>query len=109
MLRLNHKNMNIWKAGMRLLKEIYTLTGSYPRSETYGLAGQSRRAAVSILSNFSEGSAKGSKRDRRRFYEISRASAVELDTHLEIAQELNYTAGKDLSIASKELNPCSLG
>jgi four helix bundle protein len=49
-----------------------------------------RRAAVSILSNLSEGASRKSDKDRERFYRISRSSLVELDTQLEISINLNY-------------------
>jgi four helix bundle protein len=40
---------------MDLTVAIYELTADFPRSETYGLSSQMRRAAVSIASNIAEG------------------------------------------------------
>ena len=34
--------------------EIYSMTGSFPKSESYGLTSQIRRAAVNIPSNIAE-------------------------------------------------------
>ena len=90
MLNLSHKNLNVWKLSMNLISEIYKLTKSYPKDELYNLTSQMRRAAVSISSNIAEGASRKSSLERKRFYEISRSSLIELDTQLEISLRLNY-------------------
>ena len=45
--------------------------------------------SISVISNLSEGASRISKLEKKRFFEISRSSLVEVDTHLEIAKELN--------------------
>lgn len=88
MLNLNHKNLNANKKAIELVKHIYKLTAHLPKDEVFGLFSQMRRAAISVPSNLAEGSARKSKVERKRFYEISRASLVELDTQIEMAIEL---------------------
>jgi four helix bundle protein len=90
MLNLGHKNPNVWKLSMNLISEIYKLTKSYPKDELYNLTSQMRRASVSISSNIAEGASRKSSLERKRFYEISRSSLIELDTQLEISLRLNY-------------------
>ncbi len=51
---------------------------------------QLRRAALSIQLNIAEGSSRKSAVERRRYYEISRGSVIEIDTILDIAEELEY-------------------
>jgi len=104
MLKLNHKNLDVWKVSMKLVKEVYTITKTFPKEELFGLVSQMRRAAVSITSNFSEGTARKSKIERKRFYEISRASLVELDTQFEISLELNYIKSNEIINIDKLLN-----
>jgi len=79
-----------------LVSEIYKLTENYPSEEKYGLVSQMRRASVSISSNISEGAARSSRKERRRFYEIARSSLVELDTQLEILKAINIISQADL-------------
>ncbi len=73
-----------------MVREIYSVTNGYPKDERFALITQLRRAAVSVSSNIAEGAARISKKEKRRFYEISRASLVEIDTQLEISLLMNY-------------------
>lgn len=90
MLKLNHKNLKVWKKGILLVKEVYLITRKFPAVEKYGLISQMRRAAVSVPSNIAEGASRRSENERKRFYEIARSSLVELDTQIEIAIELEF-------------------
>ena len=53
-----HKNLDVRKESMELATAIYRVTGTFPKSETCGLVGQMRRAAVSAPSNIAEGAAR---------------------------------------------------
>jgi len=90
MLRLNHKKLDVWKNSISLVVEIYKLTGTFPKSEPYGLTNQLRGAAVSIPSSVAEGASRSSEKERKRFYEVARSSLAEIDTQLEISVRLNH-------------------
>ncbi len=90
MLQLNHKNLEVYKKSSKLVKLIYRFTDKFPKTEIYGLTSQMRRSAISVISNLSEGASRKSILDRKRFYEISRSSLVELDTQIEIAISLGF-------------------
>jgi four helix bundle protein len=51
MLRLNHKQLDVWKASVDIVKEVYQLTQSFPKDELYGITSQLKRSSVSIVSN----------------------------------------------------------
>ncbi|MEX2345554.1 MAG: four helix bundle protein [Balneolaceae bacterium] len=70
MLKLNHKNLNVWRRSLELVTEIYAKTDLFPADEKFGMTSQLRRASVSIASNISEGAARKSERERKRFYEL---------------------------------------
>ncbi len=73
---------------MEIVKDGYTLTNSYPPEERYGLISQTNRATVSIPTNIAEGMGRSSFKDTIHFLHISRGSAYELETLLQIALTL---------------------
>lgn len=96
MLQLAHKNLEVYKMAIDLVKEVYRVTKSYPKEEQFVLVTQLRRAAISVCSNLAEGSARFSKPEKRRFYEMSRNSLVEVDTQLEISLVLEYLKKQEI-------------
>lgn len=87
-----YRELDIWKKSMDLCEEIYKITKNFPKEELYSLVTQMRRAAVSISSNIAEGFARKSNPDFKRFLRMAQGSLTELETHLEIANRLNYIA-----------------
>lgn len=104
MLDLNHKDMEVWKKSMDLIKEIYQLTEKFPEEERFGLTNQLKRASVSVTFNISEGASRSSSLERKRFYEIARSSLVEIDTQIEIAKALRFVSDMQLKKISGLMN-----
>lgn len=75
---------------MRLVKQVYTLTRSFPDDEKFGLTSQMRRSAISVPSNIAEGAARGTAKEFVRFLQVARASLMELDTQVWLAKDLEY-------------------
>jgi four helix bundle protein len=90
MLSLSHKNLDVYKISLKLIEEVYKATKEFPREEIFVLVSQIRRAAISVCSNIAEGASRISKKEKKRFYEVTRSSLVEMDTHFEIAIILKY-------------------
>lgn len=106
MLDLSHKNMIIWSKGIQMIKEIYRITDSFPTEEKFGLVSQLRRAAVSVISNISEGEARKTSKEKRRFYEIACASLVEVDEQIEISIVLGFVDKDEIKELSGLVNEC---
>lgn len=104
MLKLAHKNLDVWKLGKELVAETYRITENFPKIETFGITNQLRRASVSIVSNIAEGSSRSSSAERKRFYIIARSSLVEVETQFEIAQMLNFVSEKEIESLSVKIN-----
>ena len=85
-----YRDLNIWNAGIALVKDVYSLTGKFPKQEMYGLVSQMRRSAVSIPSNIAEGFRRHHNKEYRHFLYISLGSCAELETQITIAKELRY-------------------
>ncbi len=84
------ERLEVWKLSIELSKFIYETSKAFPDSEKFGLTNQIRRASVSVASNIAEGSARFSKRDQSRFYEIAFGSLMEVANDLILAQELQF-------------------
>jgi len=84
------KDLRVWQQAIDLALEIYRVTSIFPKHETYGLAQQMRRAAVSIPSNIAEGKGRWSGREFRHFLFNARGSLLELETQIVIADRLEY-------------------
>jgi len=104
MLKLNHKNLEVWNHTLELVSIVYSLTSKFPDYEKFGLSNQLRRASVSVLSNIAEGASRSSALERRRFYEISRSSLVEVDAQIEIALKLKFLQVNLLDEFKKKIN-----
>jgi len=90
-----HKDLEVWRRSLNFVTEIYLVTQSFPKSELYGLSSQLRRAAVSIPSNISEGAARKSPTEFKRFLYISLGSLSEVETQLLISKNLNYLSDEN--------------
>jgi four helix bundle protein len=84
------RDLRVWQVGMDLVEEMYHLTDSFPKHETFGLASQMRRAAVSVPSNIAEGHTREHTKEYLHHLSMAHASLAELETQLEIAKRLGY-------------------
>ena len=86
----NFRNLKVWQLGMELAEQVYRLSQQFPKHEMYGLGSQIQRAVVSVPANIAEGHAMGSTKDFLRFLGIAQGSLAELETHLLLAERLQY-------------------
>ena len=96
-LQLAHTKLDVFAAGKNLVLSCYKISKLLPPDERFNMTQQLRRAALSIQLNIAEGSSRKSAIERRRYYEISRGSIIEVDTILDIATELEYYKKEDLT------------
>lgn len=84
------RDLKIWQKSMKFVTAIYKETEAFPEIEKYGLVSQIRRSSISIPSNIAEGYGRNSQGDFNRFLNISMGSLFEVQTQLQIAQNLDY-------------------
>ena len=91
------RKLDIWHLGMKIVKDVYTLTAKLPPSERFGMQLQMRKAVISMPSNIAEGCSRSSNKDTRRFLEISLGSAFELETQLLAGQMIGFFSEEDVT------------
>ncbi len=95
------KNLRVWVKAHQLTLAIYQSTCTFPREEIYGLTSQMRRASSSIGANIAEGCGRRSDPEMKRFVQIARGSASELEYHLLLARDLQLLTVEEF----KDLEP----
>jgi len=96
-LELAHTKLDVFKTGRELVLSCYKSSKLLPQEERFNMTQQLRRAALSIHLNLAEGCSRKSAQERRRYFEISRGSLIEVDTIFDIACELEYFRKEELN------------
>ena len=84
------EDLIVWQKAHEFVLHVYRYSAGFPKSETYGLSSQFRRAAVSIPANIAEGFRKSGRADKARFMNIAQASLEECCYYLILARDLSY-------------------
>lgn len=91
---MKNKNILLEKADT-FVHLVYSLSKSFPREEMFGVTSQLRRAVLSLPLNITEGFARQSKKEYKRFLEIAYASLKEVKYLLYFSYIERYLLEKD--------------
>ena len=84
------EDIQAWQEARQLVKMIYKLTNFGALAKDFGLRDQIQRASVSAMTNIAEGCDCESKLEFARFLGIARRSAVEVQSLLYTAFDIEY-------------------
>ena len=84
----NFRDLDVWKKEIKIVREVYRITDTFPKQELYGLVSQMQRSSVSIPSNIAEGF--NHNKEFKQFLYVALGSCAELETLVEVATELKY-------------------
>lgn len=87
---ISYRDLKVWQAAISLTEEVYRRSAGFPKSETYGLTAQVRRAAVSVAANIAEGHGRETTGAFVQFLRVAQGSIKEAETHIIVAQRLDY-------------------
>lgn len=90
------EDLEVWQDARELVKLVYALTTKFPKQETFGLASQMQRAAISVMSNIAEGFERGSNTEFIQFLYIARGSCGELRSQCYVALDLGYASSVEV-------------
>ena|SRR5437868_12804212 len=79
-----------WQKARLLTNKVYLVSNVGRFARDFGLRDQMRRAAVSIMANIAEGHGRRTQMEFANFLNIARGSAIEVQSHLYVALDLEY-------------------
>lgn len=102
------EDLEVWKKARALTNEIYKATNEGAFSKDFGLRDQIRRAAVSVMSNISEGYERGGNQELIQFLSISKGSSGEVRSQLYVAMDQQYIERKECESLIDEYRKLSI-
>jgi four helix bundle protein len=91
------EDLVVWQKAHQIVLRVYRLTALYPKTETFGLVSQMRRAAVSVPANIAEGFKRRGRSDKARVMNIAQGSLEELRYYFVLSRDLGYLKAADRS------------
>lgn len=88
------EKLEVWQDARKLVVGVYHRTKRYPKEETYRLASQLNRAALSVANNLAEGSTRNSLKDQAHFSNLAYGFLMETASDLIISEDLGFTAAE---------------
>jgi four helix bundle protein len=79
-----------WQKARQLAKEVYRISNEGPFARDFSLRDQIRRAAVSVMSNITEGFGRGGTKEFIQFLSVARGSISELESQLYVALDQQH-------------------
>lgn len=95
-------DFSVWQKAFEQLLNIYKITKEFPPDERFILVSDMRRSANSIVHNIAEGFGRFEKRDKTRFYKISRGSSYEIISQNLVSQALEYLDADECKKLNRE-------
>jgi four helix bundle protein len=96
-LKLNHQSLEVFKLSKLFALQCYRVAKLLPTEERFAMCLQIRRAGLSVYLNLAEGCSRRSGGERKRYFEISRGSIIEVDAAMDMAFDLKYVTKADLA------------
>jgi four helix bundle protein len=84
------EDLEVYRAAREYRKKMYKLAKKLPPEEKYNLAGQMRRAALSLTNNIAEGHGRYHFQENIQFCRVSRGSLMELIDDLNACIDEEY-------------------
>lgn len=101
------EEIQVWQKAREITNRVYLLSNSGDFSRDFSLRDQAKRASLSIMANIAEGHGRRTTVEFANFLNIARASAIELQSHLYVALDLNYIRKNDFQDLYDELEQVS--
>jgi four helix bundle protein len=101
------EEIQAWQKAYEVTLTVYKVTSDGCFAKDYALRDQIRRASVSIMANIAEGHGRRTNSEFANFLNLSRGSTAEVQSHLYVAQGLNYVSRQDFDELYQKLTEIS--
>lgn len=101
------EDLRIWQTARELARGIYHASRTQKLCEDRALAGQMKRAVVSISSNIAEGYERGTRKQQIEFCYIAKGSAGELRSQVIVAHDVGLLDDRAYSWCMEFCEKCS--
>lgn len=98
------RKYDVWKLAHQFVLDIYGVSQNFPKTETYGLTSQIRRASTSVPTNFSEGCGRNTDNEFVRYIHIALGSAHEVEYLLQLCFDLKFLDNEIYSELNTKIN-----
>jgi four helix bundle protein len=95
------EDLAVWQEARQLVDAIYATSRQRAFSQDFGLRDQIRRAAISTMSNITEGFERGSRKEFVHFLNIAKGSNGEVRSQLHVALAQKYVSEKEFTALSE--------
>jgi len=85
-------DLETWRCARNLRRMVYGISAKFPKLESFGLASQMRRAAVSVTANIAEDFGRYPYQENIQFCRQARGSVYELRDHFTTALDAEYVS-----------------
>ncbi|MEK7600939.1 MAG: four helix bundle protein [Patescibacteria group bacterium] len=102
-VRYRFEELDVWHIGMQVVRETYRVTRLFPKTETFALTDQLRRAATSIVLNVAEDSGQPTKKGFAVYVHRSKSSTLECVACIKVALQENFVKVADTAPLEKLL------
>jgi four helix bundle protein len=96
---LAHRKLIVWQRAIDLACACYKLARQLPHCERFELSAQLRRSSSSVHANIAEGAGRRTRAEFANFLSIARGSAMEVDSHTELAVRVELLSRTDVERA----------
>jgi four helix bundle protein len=93
----SYQDLDAFKRAIKLVAEVYRVTGKLPVDERFGLTSQMRRAAVSVPANIAEGYGRYTRGEYLNHLSNANGSLFEVEALGIICQDLSFLTENDLA------------
>jgi four helix bundle protein len=84
------EDLRVWQEARGIVRQVYQMTATFPKTEWYSLSSQIQRAAVSAMSNIAEGFERGTNKEFIYFLYVAKGSIGEVRSQTYAAFDLGY-------------------